>query len=65
MKRKEFIRELTRKGCILLRPGSRHDIYINQELTRNSRFPAILKLTIISFAIFANILAFRNTIYFS
>ena len=29
MKRKEFIRQLIRDGCILLRSGARHDIYIN------------------------------------
>ena len=29
MRRKEFIRKLLKDGCILLRPGSRHDIYMN------------------------------------
>jgi len=29
MKREELIRQLTRKGCQLLRHGSRHDIYLN------------------------------------
>ncbi len=29
MKRKAFIRFLERNGCILLRHGSRHDIYLN------------------------------------
>ena len=29
MKRRELIRSLERDGCILLRPGSRHDIYYN------------------------------------
>jgi predicted RNA binding protein YcfA (HicA-like mRNA interferase family) len=29
MKRKEFVKELQRAGCLLLRPGARHDIYIN------------------------------------
>ena len=29
MKRKEFIRELQRAGCYLLRPGARHDLYMN------------------------------------
>ena len=29
MKRKEFVRRLEGDGCVLLRPGSRHDIYIN------------------------------------
>jgi predicted RNA binding protein YcfA (HicA-like mRNA interferase family) len=29
MKRKEFIRQLVKDGCILLRHGARHDIYLN------------------------------------
>ena len=29
MKRSELIRELLRQGCVLLRPGGRHDIYLN------------------------------------
>lgn len=29
MKRKEFIKELKKQGCILLRHGSRHDVYLN------------------------------------
>ena len=29
MKRKLFVRQLKRKGCVLLRPGSKHDIFIN------------------------------------
>jgi predicted RNA binding protein YcfA (HicA-like mRNA interferase family) len=29
MKRREFVRKLLKNGCALLRPGSRHDIYIN------------------------------------
>ena len=29
MKRGQFVRQLKRDGCILLRPGSRHDIYFN------------------------------------
>jgi len=29
MKRKEFVRQLEREGCYLLRPGSRHDIFFN------------------------------------
>jgi predicted RNA binding protein YcfA (HicA-like mRNA interferase family) len=29
MKRKELIKQLKKAGCILLRNGSRHDIYIN------------------------------------
>ena len=29
MKRKEFVRKLEKEGCLLLRFGSKHDIYIN------------------------------------
>jgi mRNA interferase HicA len=29
MKRKEFVRQLVRDGCLFLRPGANHDIYVN------------------------------------
>lgn len=29
MKRGQFVRQLKRDGCVLLRPGSRHDICFN------------------------------------
>ncbi len=29
MKRKDLIKQLTKAGCVLLRHGSRHDIYLN------------------------------------
>ncbi len=29
MKRREFIRRIKQEGCILLRPGSKHDIFLN------------------------------------
>ena len=29
MKRKKFVRQLEKDGCVLLRHGSRHDIYQN------------------------------------
>lgn len=29
MKRKEFVRQLIKDGCVFLRSGARHDIYIN------------------------------------
>ena len=29
MKRKEFIQEILKQGCILLRHGARHDMYLN------------------------------------
>ncbi len=29
MKRKDLVKQLTLAGCVLLRHGSRHDIYLN------------------------------------
>ena len=29
MKRKKFIQEILKQGCILLRHGARHDVYLN------------------------------------
>lgn len=29
MKRSQFVRQLKRDGCVLLRSGARHDIYLN------------------------------------
>ena len=29
MKRRELVRQLMAAGCVFLRPGSRHDIYLN------------------------------------
>ena len=34
MKRKDLIRQLAAEGCVLLRNGSRHDIYFN---TKNGK----------------------------
>jgi predicted RNA binding protein YcfA (HicA-like mRNA interferase family) len=48
MKRKEFVKELQQAGCILLRPGSKHDIYINpkngmkQPVPRHSEIDNVL-----------------------
>jgi len=39
MKRKEFIRQLKKDGCILLRPGPRHDIYMNPTLGKKQPVP--------------------------
>jgi len=38
MKREQFIKELTRLGCVLKRHGGRHDIYLN---TRNGRLAPV------------------------
>ncbi len=29
MKRREFVRRLKQEGCVLMRRGSHHDIYLN------------------------------------
>jgi len=39
MKRKELVRGLERKGCRLLRSGSRHDIYINPKTGQKQPIP--------------------------
>ena len=39
MKRRELIRGIKKEGCILLRPGSRHDIYINPETGQKQPVP--------------------------
>ncbi|WP_299490739.1 type II toxin-antitoxin system HicA family toxin [Acaryochloris sp. IP29b_bin.137] len=39
MKRKEFIRELEKSGCVLHRHGSRHDIYLNPTTGQKSPVP--------------------------
>lgn len=39
MKRKEFIKKLLRDGCLLLRPGSKHDIYINPQTGQKQPVP--------------------------
>jgi len=39
MKRKEFIKFLERNGCLLLRHGGRHDIYINQKNGKKQPVP--------------------------
>ena len=39
MKRREFIRQFMRDGCILLRSGSRHDIYLNPQTGQKQPVP--------------------------
>jgi mRNA interferase HicA len=39
MKRDELIRQLTREGCVLLRHGARHDIYVNPATGRKQPVP--------------------------
>jgi mRNA interferase HicA len=39
MKRKEFICELEKSGCVLHRHGARHDIYLNPATGQKSPVP--------------------------
>ncbi len=39
MKRKEFIRQLKKDGCILSRSGARHDIYSNPATGKKQPVP--------------------------
>ena len=39
MKRSELIKLLKREGCIILRSGSRHDIYINPNTGQKQPIP--------------------------
>ena len=39
MNRKQFIKQLLRDGCELLRSGSKHDIYINPETGQKQPVP--------------------------
>ena len=39
MKRSELIRELLEQGCVLLRHGARHDIYINPTTGQKQSVP--------------------------
>jgi len=39
MKRKQFVRQLKKDGCVLLRSGARHDIYINPATGKKQPVP--------------------------
>ncbi|MBT9145330.1 MAG: hypothetical protein DDT40_01598 [candidate division WS2 bacterium] len=39
MKRKEFIRQIMKDGCVLLRRGARHDIYMNPSTGKKQPVP--------------------------
>jgi len=39
MKRKELVRQLVRDGCILLRSGSKHDLYVNPKTGQKQAVP--------------------------
>ena len=39
MKRRQFIRQLIKERCVLLRHGARHDIYLNPETGQRQPVP--------------------------
>ena len=39
MKRRELVQQLEREGCVFLRPGSRHDLYINPKTGQMQAVP--------------------------
>ena len=39
MKRRELLRRLQKEGCILLRSGGNHDIYINSKTGKKQPIP--------------------------
>jgi predicted RNA binding protein YcfA (HicA-like mRNA interferase family) len=39
VKRREFVRQLIREGCVLLRPGTRHDLYVNPRTGQRQTVP--------------------------
>ncbi len=39
MKRKQFVSQLARDGCKLLRPGANHDIYVNPRTGQKQPVP--------------------------
>jgi len=39
MKRSELLKQIKKEGCIFLRPGTRHDIYINPKTGQKQPIP--------------------------
>jgi len=39
MKRSELLKQIKKEGCVLLRDGSRHDIYINPKTGQKQPIP--------------------------
>lgn len=39
MKRRAFVRQIEKEGCVLLRPGARHDIYVNPKTGQRQPVP--------------------------
>jgi predicted RNA binding protein YcfA (HicA-like mRNA interferase family) len=39
MKLRDFLRELTKAGCVFVRPGGRHDLWMNPKNGRKAAVP--------------------------
>jgi len=39
MKRRDLVRRLERHGCVLLREGGRHSVYINRDARKSATVP--------------------------
>jgi mRNA interferase HicA len=44
MKRKEFIKQLARAGCVLYRHGAKHDIYLNPQNGKKQPVPRHIEI---------------------
>jgi predicted RNA binding protein YcfA (HicA-like mRNA interferase family) len=44
MKRKEFIQRLLSNGCILLRQGAKHDMYMNPKTGQKQPIPRHIEI---------------------
>lgn len=58
MKRRELVRQLAEVGCVLIRHGGRHDIYLNPVNGKKQPSRAIPKWKNILLGIYAECLAF-------
>jgi mRNA interferase HicA len=43
MKRRDLIRQIEQNGCVLIRPGGRHDWYQNRKTGACHPFPATVR----------------------
>lgn len=44
MKRKKFIQQLIKDGCVLLRHGTKHDIYFNPSTSKKQPVPRHIEI---------------------
>jgi mRNA interferase HicA len=48
MKRRDLIRQIERKGCILIRHGARHDWYQNPETKVSQPVPRVREIKMLT-----------------